>query len=83
LAGIKGRSGRKSKAEEQELIEKLSVYDDDAFRILGEKIRQGEYWAVRTYMAYRWGKPKEVQDINLHTTQIETPIINWKKTDNE
>ena len=83
MAGIKGKSGRKAKADEQLLMEKLSVYDDDAFRILGEKLGQGEYWAIRMYFNYRFGKPKEVQNITLNTTQIETPIINWKKTDNE
>jgi len=83
MAGIKGKSGRKAKADEQLLMEKLSIYDDDAFRILGDKIKEGEYWAIRMYFNYRFGKPKEVQNITLHTTQIETPIINWKKTDNE
>ena len=80
MAGIKGKSGRKSKASEQELIEKLSMYDDKAFKVLGEKIEQGEYWAVRLYFNYRFGKPKESQNINLHTTQIEVPNIVWKST---
>ena len=80
MAGIKGKSGRKSKADEQLLMEKLSIYDNDAFRILGEKILDGEYWAIRMYMNYRFGKPKESQNINLHTTQIEVPNIVWKST---
>lgn len=75
MAGIKGRSGRKSKAEEQELIEKLSVYDDDAFRILGDKIKEGEYWAVRLYFLYRFGSPKQIQHISVTQNQ-EEPLFN-------
>ena len=75
MAGVKGKSGRKSKAEEQELIERLSVYDEDAFRILGEKIKQGEYWAIRTYFLYRWGSPKQIQHITV-ASQQEQPLFN-------
>ena len=77
MAGNKN-SGRKSKADEQLLMERLSVYDNKAFEILGKKIEDGEYWALRMYFNYRWGKPTENQTINLHTTQIEAPVIKWK-----
>jgi len=79
MAGNKN-SGRKSKADEQLLMERLSVYDNKAFEILGKKIEEGEYWAVRLYFNYRFGKAKESQNINLHTTQIEVPNIVWKST---
>ena len=75
MAGIKGRSGRKSKAEEQELLERLSVYDEDAFRILGDKIKAGEYWAIRLYFLYRFGSPKQMQHLTV-ASQQKQPLFN-------
>lgn len=59
-------SGRKPKAEELKLIERLdSIIDsDEALNILGNLVLKGDMRAVQLYMGYRYGKPKESVDIN-------------------
>jgi hypothetical protein len=80
MAGKKGASGgarenagRKPKADEIKLIERLSVYDDVAQQKLFELIDDGDFKAIQLFYAYRYGKPKET--VNM-TVQEETPIIN-------
>ena len=58
--GTKGNNGgRKSKAEEQQLIEKLSPLEDLAHSKLSEAIDQGKDWAIKMYFEYMYGKPKQ------------------------
>jgi hypothetical protein len=71
--GTKGnKGGRPPKAEEQELVEKLSPLDDKAFKALDKGLQEGKNWAVKLYFEYRYGKPKEtvttthnINDFNL------------------
>ena len=72
--GFREGSGRKPKAEIQELIEKMSPYDDDILDVLVQNAIAGKPWAVRLYMAYRYGKPRETKEIQLE--QPEQPIFN-------
>ena len=64
----KGRAGRKPKADEQKLIERLSPLDDDAFKALKNAVQDNESWAVKLFMEYRYGKPKQqIEQNNTHT----------------
>lgn len=54
--GKREGSGRKPKAKEQELVEKMSPYDDDILDVLVQNALAGKPWAVRLFYAYRWGK---------------------------
>ena len=81
MAGAKGRSGgrrrgagRKAKADEQTLIENLSPYEDRAHAVLFEAIDRGEPWAIKLFFAYRYGKPKQIQDITMTGGIKVTPI---------
>jgi hypothetical protein len=58
-------AGRKPKADEQKLIEKLGKYEDEAHKILKEAVKDGNSWAVKMYFEYMYGKPKETKDVNL------------------
>ena len=65
-------AGRKSKAEEQKLIEKLTPLEDKAFKALDNAIQEEHSWAVKLYFEYMYGKPKE----KVELTQItEQPIF--------
>lgn len=65
-------AGRKSKAEEQKLIEKLTPLEDKAFKALDNAIQDEQSWAVKLYFEYMYGKPKE----KVELTQItEQPIF--------
>lgn len=57
--GARPNSGRKSKSEEQKLIEKLSPMEDIAHAKLKEALSDGEQWAVKLYFEYMYGKPKQ------------------------
>lgn len=67
-------SGRKSKSDEIELIERLGVLDDGAFEQLRKGIERGEFAYIKIFLAYRYGRPKQQQDINL--INAEQPLFN-------
>ena len=61
-------AGRKPKAEEQKLIEKLTPLQDDAYKALSDSLKDGQGWAVKLFMEYMYGKPKQTIDqTNTHT----------------
>ena len=67
--GKRAGAGRKSKAEEQKLIEKLTPLDNKAFKSLEQGIEDNQSWAVKMYFEYMYGKPKETKDITINEVQ--------------
>ena len=57
--GSRQGAGRKPKAEEQQLIEKLTPMNKDALKALRDAVKDGESWAVKLYFEYFYGKPKQ------------------------
>jgi len=80
--GAREGSGRKSKAEEQQLIEKLSPLEPTAHEKLKEAIEDGKEWAVKLFFDYMYGKPKQMienKNINYDAgvlTPEEAKMIN-------
>ena len=70
-------AGRKPKADEAKLIERLdNIIDrDEVIQILAKKIKDGDQRALTLYFHYRYGKPKESMDI----TSTEGLNINFKE----
>lgn len=66
-------AGRKPKAEEQKLIEKLTPIMPVAFRALKKALEGDQGWAVKLAFEYMYGKPKQQIDANITT---ENPIFN-------
>ncbi len=64
--GARKGAGRKPKADEVKLIERLdSIIDkDEAVGKLGELVTKGDIRALQLYLSYRYGKPKESIDLN-------------------
>ena len=58
--GKRDGSGRKPKAEEQKLIERLSPMADLAYTALQSALKEHEPWAVKMWMEYMYGKPKQM-----------------------
>ena len=54
--------GRKSKAEEQRLIERLTPIMPDAYKALKNALKDEESWAVKLAFEYFFGKPKQTID---------------------
>lgn len=74
--GYRENAGRKSKAEEQKLIERLTPMADKAHLKLQEAIDRGEQWAVRLFFEYYYGKPFQRMDITTNEQSISpVPII--------
>jgi len=64
-------AGRKSKAEEQSLIEKLSPLEPKAFKAFSNALDEGKDWAVKLFFQYNFGMPKQVIDQNT-TMNVNT-----------
>lgn len=81
---IGNKGGRKPKAEEQKLIEKLTPLEPEALRQLEMSINSGERWAVELFVKYMYGLPKQIVDLN-HSSEENTPLITWvsKQDDSE
>src|SRR5688572_4842344 len=67
--GKKGRSGRKSKAEEMGLAALLDkcwtpAAREKCVRALATKASKGDLEAVKLLLAYTFGKPRESVDVN-------------------
>jgi hypothetical protein len=71
MSRLKGRSGRRPKDIDQEIIERLSVLDEIFFEKLEEALNNGEVYAMRIFANHRLPKPKEVKEIEV----AELPIF--------
>ena len=66
--GSRKGAGRKPKADEQKLIERLTPLDNAAYKALENGLKDDQSWAVKLFLEYRHGKPKQVIDqTNTHT----------------
>lgn len=71
-------AGRKSKAEERALIEKLTPYEDTAINALIKAVKEEKHWAVKLYMEYRYGKPKERKEVEFPNGIPVVDMSEWK-----
>ena len=64
--GARQGAGRKPKADEAKLVERLDAIIDsnEALSQLGKLVANGDMRAIQLYLSYRYGKPKESMDIN-------------------
>lgn len=69
--GKRSGAGRKPKADEVELIEKLSPLDERAFDALEAGIEKGDYLFVKLFFEYRFGKPQNKVDITTDGEEIK------------
>ncbi len=63
----KGRAGRKPKADEIKIIENMDAVKvpRDVWQSLANKVDEGDVSAIRLWLSYRFGQPKQSID---HTT---------------
>ena len=67
--GGHSNGGRKSKAEELKLIEKLTPLEPKAFKALEKGVEKGDFKYVQMFYHYYAGKPKETKDITISSEQ--------------
>lgn len=75
--GKRNGAGRKPKAEEQQLIEKLTPLMPKAFKALEKALKAEEQWAVKLSFEYFFGKPKQSKDITTNGKDINISPIEW------
>ena len=63
--GKRDNAGRKSKADEVTLIEKLSPLEDTAYAALKAGVEKGDFKFVQLFYTYYAGKPTETKNINV------------------
>ncbi len=68
-------AGRKPKADEQKLIEKLSPLAPMAHQALKEALEANEQWAVKLFFEYFYGKPKQSVDVTTDGQALASPEI--------
>ena len=73
--GKREGSGRKGKAEEQKLCEKLSPLEDKVFKQLDIAISNGDSWAIKMYFEYMYGKPTDKKDVVVEQIQPLFPDV--------
>jgi|TARA_R110000764_G_scaffold218777_3_gene306285 hypothetical protein len=78
MAGNKN-SGRKSKEQEQLLVEKLAQLEPQSFLALKKGIEAGEFRFIQLYFHYRYGKPREIKEIIIDNDKpiFEIPQVVW------
>ena len=69
--GAREGAGRKSKAEEQGLIEKLTPLEPMAFKALTDAINDGKDWAVKLFFQYKFGMPKQTIDNKIEVSNFD------------
>ena len=78
--GKREGAGRKPKADELKLIERLDeiIDKDEALQTLA-KMAKKDFRALQLYLNYRWGKPKEKMDITTNEESLNIPVIRFGK----
>ena len=74
-------AGRKPKAEEQKLIEKLTPLNELALDSLKKGLEKKEQWAVKLYFEYFYGRPQQRVDVTTNEESLNMPLINFVKTE--
>ena len=75
---IGNNGGRKPKADEQKLIEKLTPMEDKAHAALKQALEEGKPWAVKLFFEYLYGKPRQSVDVTSEGAGIVVPEIKWR-----
>tara|TARA_R100001463_G_scaffold40633_1_gene86095 strand:+ start:299 stop:553 length:255 start_codon:yes stop_codon:yes gene_type:complete len=75
--GKRAGAGRKSKAEEQKLIENLTPMSSIALESLQKGLEKKEQWAVKLFFEYFYGKPQQRVDVTTNDESLNVPLINF------
>ena len=73
--GKRDGSGRKSKADELQLLDKLSPMEDLFIQVLHDGLKKGDYKFAQLFANYYYGKPRETQDITLNQDTLLFEVV--------
>lgn len=71
------QTGRPKRMDEQAIIEKLTPMADTAFKVLQQKILEGDMVAIKLYMSYFLGMPtqKVESKIEGQLNQVSVEVV--------
>tara|TARA_R110002153_G_scaffold159309_1_gene311446 strand:- start:307 stop:639 length:333 start_codon:yes stop_codon:yes gene_type:complete len=84
--GSANKGGRPTKSKSQALIQRLSPMDDVALVALRDALLDGQGWAVKLFLQYRMGMPKQsvsVETVNSPFTPIQIDVIKNNSTEED
>ena len=75
--GFRPGSGRPKRMDEQAIIEKLTPMAETAFKVLNQKILDGDMNAIKLYMSYFLGMPtqKVESKIEGQLNQVSVEVV--------
>ena len=80
--GSRNGAGRKSKADEAQLLDRLSPLEDEAFEALKKGITENSSWAFKMYFEYMYGKPKEtIATTHTFTKPLQRMYVDYGDID--
>jgi len=68
-------AGRKPKAEEQKLVEKLTPLISKGYKALESGLDNDQSWAVKLFFEYLYGKPKQSVDVTSGGDKIQPQFL--------
>jgi hypothetical protein len=77
--GARPGAGRKSRAQEWELIDRLAPYADEAHEALFKAIKKEEAWAIKLFLEYFHGKPLQRTENKHDFSDVNLPILEFVK----
>lgn len=79
--GARTGGGRRPKADEITIIEQMDAVavPEKAWKALWDKCIEGDTQAIKTWLNYRFGMPKQKLDVTTDGEKI-TPPIEWIKS---
>jgi hypothetical protein len=74
----KGFAGRPTKADEIKIIEQMDAIavPEEAWKALWNRCKDGDIQAIKTWLNYRFGMPKQTVDVTTQGEKV-TPPIEW------
>lgn len=77
--GKREGAGRKPKADEIKIIERMDAIGapDSVWAALYNKVKEEDIQAIKTWLGYRYGMPKQQTDITSKGNQINIAPIEW------
>ena len=77
-------AGRKPKIDEIKVIEQMDAIavPEKAWKALWLKVEEGDIQAIKTWLSYRFGMPKQQLDVTSGGEKVTAPIT-WISPDTE
>lgn len=81
--GARPNSGRKPKADEIAMIERMDAVmaPEEVWEALGKKVREGDGPCIKTWLEYRYGKPKQSVDVTSDGEKLPALAVQIVKPD--